>query len=115
MPGTTIYDPPRLTTALVNVNTIGSNIIIPAKPGQYIRIYKLWLVAAAAVNVTISDVGPPPGNIIINDGPMPFLPSGALILDYDTIAWYNSQVGASYALILSAAVQVSGRIYYTQT
>jgi len=107
MPGNTIFDPPKLITSPVNVSTSGSNVIIPGVPGAVYKIYRMFLVAANQVSVTVDD-----GNHV--DGPLPFLASGAFILDYDTIPWYTSAIGSSITLILGAPVQVSGRLYYTR-
>jgi len=98
-----------LSALSINVNTLGDNIIIPAVVGQVIRVFRIFAVAASSVSVTPTD-GTPSGTPFT--GPLTL---GDFALDLDAEPWFVTSTGNAFVLTLSAGVQVSGRVYYTQS
>lgn len=103
----TIFDPPKLLVYPVNLSSPGDGVVIPAQPSVIIKVYKMFLQAAAVVAVTIKD-----GRV--TDGPLLFNQYGAFILDYDQTPWYIGQISAPFIISLGAPAQLSGRLYVTQ-
>lgn len=94
----------------VDISAAGDNVVIPAEVGRIISVYKVFLVFAAAVDITPKDgVGGTPFS-----GDLEMLTSGSIVLDYDGYAWFTTTAGNDFVLSLSAMVNVSGRIYFTQ-
>lgn len=100
----------NLTSAVVSVAASGDNTLVAGIGGQTIRIWKLLLVFNAAVNIIFKD-----GAATNLTGVMNMLANGSFVLDFDAEPWFLTAAANAFILNLSAAVQVSGRIYYTQS
>lgn len=98
-----------LTGIAIDIAAMGNNTIVAAVINQTIRVFKLFLVATSAVNVLFrsSDTDFTPA--------IPLTAGGSIVLDFDTRAWFTTGTNKSFIINLSAAVQVSGRLYYTQS
>lgn len=96
---------PLLEAAIDNAGSSGVFTIIPAAPQLIVRIYRLWLVIAAATVMQFLD-GPQP-----LDGPFS---CETMVLDLDTYPWFTTMAGNPLNMSSSNAVQISGRAYYTQ-
>ena len=97
----------ELQTLAVNVSSLGLNQIIAASGSQTIRIYRLLLVAATPVVLTI----PSEGIAGVLTGPMTI---STMVLDYQAEPWFTMAAGEAFNLYLGSAVQVSGTVWYTQ-
>lgn len=97
-----------LTEAIINIAASGDNTVIAAVAAQTIRIFKMFFVTASPVNVTVED-----GAGVNLTGVMNNVRAG--IWGFDGEPWFTSASGGGFVINLSAAVQVSGRVYYRQS
>ena len=93
--------------AAINVAGSGDNQIIAAVSAKQIIVFGFFLVAAGAVSIKWRDGTSDfhPALPLIGQGASWFLPR-------DGIRWFVCSTNVALNLNLSAAVQVSGRIYY---
>lgn len=98
------------TRAAINVASSGDNTLIAAVSSQTIRVHKLFLVVSGAVNIKFKD-----GAGTDFHPALPMQAGGGFVLDFDQEPWFVTSTNTALVLNLSAAVQVSGRIYYTQS
>lgn len=85
----------------------GGVIAAPAGvPNKVIKVYRLFLVMAGATNITFQD-----GNDEF-DGPLPMVANGTIVFDIDGNPWFTTSPGNAFNINSSAAVQVSGTVYY---
>jgi hypothetical protein len=105
-----VYFPtaPRLTQVAINVAASGDNALVTGTAAQTIRVFKVWLVALAAVSIKFRD-----GTTDLHPA-IPLAAGGAMILDLDGEPWFTTTAAAALNLNLSTAVQVSGRLYYVK-
>lgn len=96
-----------LSSASISASSSGDNTIVAAVGGQTVRVHKIFLVAASVVTVTVKD-----GAGTSLTGAMTL---GAMTLDLDSEPWFVTSVGNALILNLGSAVQVSGRVHYTQS
>jgi len=100
---------PNLSPLVINIGSLGDNIVIPGVAGETVVIYRLILMVPilnASVQLTIKD-----GSNIIGG---PFL-LGSLMLDLnEVIPWFSTSSGNNLVFNLSSAIQVTGSIYYAQ-
>ena len=99
-----------LSRAAINISASGDNTIVSGVGGQTVRVFKIFFVCSAAVNVTIKD-----GASTSLTGAMAFSANGALTLDFDSEAWFITSSSNAFIINLSGAQQVSGAVYYTQS
>ena len=99
-----------LTGASINAAASGDNTLVAAVGGQTVRVFKIFLTAASAVNIQFKD-----GAGTDLTGLITLTAGGSVVLDFDTRPWFLTSAGNAFILELSSAVQVSGRIYYTQS
>jgi len=95
----------------INCSTSGDNTLVTGVSGQSIRVYAFFLMVSGAVNLKFKD-----GAATDFFPAWPFLSAGAG-WEKDPMGrpWLTTSGGNALVLNLSAAVQVSGRLYYTQT
>ena len=94
----------------INAASSSDNTLIAAVAGQTIRVHKLFFVASGAVNIKFKD-----GASTDLTPAMPIYAGGGFTLDFDGDPWFVTTAGNAFVLNLSAAVQISGRIYYSQS
>jgi len=100
---------PTITLSEATINSsAGSNMIVAAVANQTIRVYKLFYTVSAAANITIQS------SVVSLTGPMPYTAAASTFFDYDAHPWFTFASNSAFILNVSAAVQVSGRTYYTQ-
>jgi len=97
-----------LSSAIINFNTSGNNTVITGIPANTIRIFKIFLMANGVTELTVKD-----GTTALT-GPM-LLTNGSLTLDLDSEPWFVTSAGEHFIIGSSQAVQISGRVYYTQS
>lgn len=96
----------------VDLAASGDNIIVAAVAGQSVRVHKLFLVLGGDTNLTFKD-----GAGAEFDGPLAMKANGAIVFDESLPPrhWFKTSVGNAFIINLSNAVQLSGRVYYTQS
>lgn len=99
-----------MSRAAINISSSGDNTIVAAVGGQTVRIHKLFLIASGAVNLKFKD-----GASTDLTPALPLQAYGAMTLDFDQEPWFITAAGNALIINLSAAVQVSGRVYFTQS
>ena len=100
--------------AAVNFSASGDNTLVAAVAGKLIQLVRIFVVVAAATNLTFKDGT---GGTALS-GPIPMAANGSITLDIAPVTdfpWYStSNVANNLVLNSSAAVQVSGTIWYSQ-
>lgn len=96
-----------LLSATIDISSSGDNTIIPGVTLQVIRVFRIFAISPSSVVVTPKDgVG---GTEFT--GPLTL---GSFVLDFDGESWFTCSAGNAFVLNLGTAVQVSGRVFYTQ-
>ena len=98
-----------LLEVVVDVSSSGDNIIIAGSPGNTIRVFQLFLVVGDDTMLTFKDGGTE------FDGPLTMLKAGSITFDENNFHWFKTSPGNDFVINLSAAVQLSGRIYYVKS
>ena len=101
-------DPELAGAKFDNAAAAGDTVAVAGAAGQVIRVYRLFLVAAAATSITFKD-----GATALT-GAMSLAANEAMILDFDGEPWFTCSNAANFVVNSANAVQVSGRVYYTQ-
>lgn len=109
--------PSTLSANSVNISTIGDNTVIAAASGVAITVYKMFLVTAGSTLSPLPTLSIQGGTTPLT-GPMtlPALAGSNAIppLNYDEKPWLTCPTNTPLVFTLSAAVQLSGRIFFTQ-
>ena len=100
-----------LTAASVSVAASGDNTLVAGVSAQTVRVFRLFLVVASAVNIQFKNATA--GTALT--GVMTMTAGGSFVLDFSGEPWFVTAVAGAFVLNLSAAVQVSGAVYYTQS
>lgn len=98
-----------LTSAKIDSAAGGDIAAIAAIAGKISRIYKMFLVVTGATVITFKD-----GSTALT-GAMSLPANGAIILDLDGQPWFLTSINSAFNINSSAATQVSGALYFTQT
>lgn len=94
--------------SVISVASLGANTIVAADATKSISVRRLVFVVGGEVTVTIKS-----GSTALT-GPMQYTNGGGLVLDFDEDhPWFVANAGEALVFDLSAAVQVSGRIWYS--
>jgi hypothetical protein len=94
-------------TLPISFSSSGDNIVIAAVSGKLITVVQLYLVVAGATNITFKD-----GATALS-GAMPMSTNGSIVLDVNqNLSWFITS--GNFVINSSAAVQVSGEVYYVQ-
>ena len=99
-----------MNQASINISTSGDNTVITGVSGQVIKVYKLFLVVNAAVNLIFKN-----GASTNLTGTMNMLANGSVTLDNNHVndpPWFVMSSGNGFVINLSSGQQVSGRVYY---
>ena len=96
--------------ASVVTSTSGTIAGVAAVTGSVLRIYRIWLVAAGATNLTFED-----GATALS-GAVPLTTSQQIFLPFDS-GWphFVTSAGNAFNIGNSGGVQISGTIWYTQS
>lgn len=101
---------------IIDFNSTGENVVIPAESGELIEVWQLFFTVDAATFITVRNgVG---GTDLTPR--LTFLTGGALVFDPvgddrdPTRPWFTTDTSAAFVLHQTGTAQVSGRIYYTQ-
>lgn len=100
-----------ITELLIDTATSGDNVLVAGTATTKIRLYKVVLYFNADNNITFKD-----GSSTKLMGTMNMKASTGMVIDTDEEGHtpYTCTRGNDLVLNLSAAQQVSGRIWYTQ-
>lgn len=99
-----------MARAAISTASSGDNTIVGAVALQTIRIHKLIISYVAS-----------PVTLLFKDGASttlltaPMNTYGSIVLDFDGEPWFITTAGNAFIINLSAAVQIYGRAYYTQS
>ena len=99
------------TEASISAASSGENVLVAGTASQTIRVFAIFLIAAAAVDIKFKDAAS--GTDLT--GAMSLAAKGGMVLDPMGEPWFKTATAGAFILNLSAAVQVSGRIYYTKS
>lgn len=109
-----IYLPPNptdLTEVAINCASSGDNSIVALTAGQIIRVWQWFLkVNGSGTGVSMkwrsatNDLHPA----------LPFSDKEGWVMPYTGRPWFTCTIAEALQLNLSAAIQVSGRVYYTK-
>lgn len=100
-----------LTSASISISSSGDNTVVAGTASQTIRIFKLVLVAASAVNVTVKD-----GASTSLTGAIPLAANGSLAVDDSSgEPEFITSSGNGFIVNLSSAVTVTGWVQYTKS
>jgi hypothetical protein len=92
------------TPVVVNFATSGAHTIMT--PQNQWGVYQVMLVFGGACNVTFKQ------GTTATSGPMPVVANGSIVLDASPVPWVVGAAGAIFDINTSAAVQVSGTIWW---
>lgn len=93
----------------VNASTNGDNTLVASASDKKIYVWKLWLVANAAVNVKFRQ-----GTTDLNAFAVPLTAQGSsMTFAFDGEPYWKLDKAQAFVLNLSSGVNVTGRIYYT--
>ncbi len=101
--------------AAIDFAGAGDNTIVVGVADQKVRVFQLFFVVAAATIIVVKD-----GAGTALTGPMSFTAGGSFVLDFVRGSreadqpWFTTSEGNAFVLNSTNAVQVSGRVYYTQ-
>lgn len=98
-----------LSETLINSTTASSFALAAASSGKTNRLYRIFMFFPSATTIQILD-----GSTSLT-GPMAFAAGQSLLLDFSGEPWFTTTTGNALNYSSSAAVQVSGRGYYTQS
>lgn len=96
-----------LSEASINSALPGDNTIVSGLASQAVKIYKIFIVFAAAVDIKLKD-----GAGTDLTGFISMNANGSFVLDFDGVPWFTTSHGNAFILNLSSAAQASGRVYY---
>jgi len=101
-----------LTSAAINIDSSGDNSVIAAASASIIRVYRMFLIPASAVAVTFKDgTG---GGATALTGAMSLAANQFVDFNFQGEPWFVCSNDSPFNINLGSAVQVSGRVYYTQ-
>lgn len=95
----------------LNFAASGDNSIVGGTAAQIIRVWAFWLKVNGAAGVDLkfrsaaNDLHPA----------LPFLHREGWVMPYQTRPWFTCTVAEALQMNLSAAIQISGRLYYTKS
>lgn len=99
-----------LLNAVINISTATDTTIVAAVAAQRIRIYAIWIWSAGSTNVT------PKSASTALAGPIAMAAQSDFNREprRDQEPWFTCGVNEAFVLTTSAAVQISGIVYYEQ-
>ena len=97
-----------LTPAVISFSSSGDNEVIAAVASEVIRVYAILFKMGGDADIIFKN-----GSTALT-GTMPFVQYESMILDPTDEPWYVMSTNTAFNINLSAAVQVSGTVWYTQ-
>jgi len=94
----------------INFATSGDNTLLAAVTATNLRVWQIFIVASAAVNIIFKH-----NSTAFNASAIPLTAAGsAIVLDHSGQAWFSTLPGEAFIINLSGNVQVSGQVYWTK-
>jgi hypothetical protein len=93
----------------IDIATSGDNTILSAISGEKVYIHGMWLWANDTVTITFKEAA---GTKLA--GAMALVAQDCPCWDIGDIPWFVTTVSTPFIINLSAAVQLSGIVYYRQ-
>lgn len=100
-----------LTSASISAAASGDNTLISGTSAQTIRVFRMFLVTAAAVGIKFRDGT---GGTDLT-GVMSFAANGGFVFEFSGEPWFVTSTANGFVMNLDTAIQVSGRIYYEKS
>lgn len=97
----------RMSVVDINRSASGAAVLVAAVADKKTYAWKLHLHAAGAVTVTFKSAA------TVLPGPLVFESAGDKFIDFDSEPWFLTAVNEDFSINLSAAVAVTGALYYT--
>lgn len=97
------------TAARINQSSATPQALVAGVSLQSVRVYRIHLYAVAAVVATLTDGS---GGTIFED--FPFGAGGSIVFDDSSDYLYKTTAGNGFFLSTPSAVQMYGRLWYTQ-
>jgi hypothetical protein len=101
------------TEVSINAATSGENTLVALTASQTIRVYGFFLIVNGAAGVSLKFRDGASGTDF--HPALPFADKSGWIVDPNGRPWFTTTAGVALILHLSAAIQVSGRLYYTKS
>jgi hypothetical protein len=99
----------RMSYGVINFSSSGNTTLVAGLSGQTIRVFRIMFNVGGATNITISD------GVTTFSGPLSFSTGGGFVLDFSGDPWYVTGLSNGFVFNSTAAVQVGGTVYYTQS
>ena len=96
----------RLTDTVISFASSGDNTVIAGAAAQTVKVYQLFLVAAAATVVTFKS-----GAGTSLSGAITLVAGGSVTLDFNSEPWFTTAAAAAFVINSTNAVQISGTAY----
>lgn len=93
-----------------NVSASGDNVLVAGISAKTIRVMRLLLIASAPVTINFKDGA---GTTLM--GPITLGSGGSIVLDDTGEPWFVTSAANDFILNLSAAVQVTCTLWFTQS
>lgn len=105
---TTVPSPEKsfLSSAAIDTAAAATIALVALIALKRVRVYRIWLISAAAQVATFKDSA---GTQLEAQ-----IPLGGFVWDFDGLPWTETGLGLGLSLTLANAVQTSGRVWYTQ-
>jgi len=100
----------KLSVKQINVSASGQNTLIAGVGGQVIKVYYGFLVVNGTVLFDFRDGA----TTSLNGAPFPLVINGSINLPMVSEPWLTTSSGNALTCNLSAAVTVTGVLFYTQ-
>lgn len=91
-----------------NAAASGDTTAVAAAAAKVNRVYRLFIVAAGATNITFKC-----GSTAMT-GAMAFAANQGMVLDFQAEPWFECANNTGFVINSSNAVSVTGAVYYTQ-
>lgn len=98
-----------LSEVAIDFNTATTVSLVSATAAKTARVHKLFVMVGGTTNLTFQSAS------TALHGILPMQAGGSFTLDFDERAWFTTAVNEALQLTSSAAVQVSGRVYYVKS
>lgn len=99
-----------LTEVAINAASSGDNSLVALTAGQIIRVWAFWLKVDGAAGVSLKFRS---GTTDLHPA-LPFNDKDGWVLGFQSRPWFTCTIAEALQMNLSAAIQVSGRLYYTK-
>lgn len=97
---------PHILSTTISFSGAGVTEIVAAVAGKRILVHRLFLVCAAATNLTFKR-----GTTALS-GAIPMAANGGITFDISGEPWFTTDIAEAFNIESSGAVQIGGTVYY---